>query len=66
MKEIGEGNPAVLTGLAAQPVARPANRPDYPEISRIVYTAVNDALDHDPPADVALRRADDQLDELLR
>jgi multiple sugar transport system substrate-binding protein len=59
-------NQAIAVGLNVRAVARPSQTAAYPAISRVVYSAINDALDGEPSVDAALRNADSKLEAELR
>jgi multiple sugar transport system substrate-binding protein len=60
------GNPAVVAGLQARPVARPANTPAYPSVSAIIYQEINAAISGRQSPEAALRAADQRVDQVLR
>jgi multiple sugar transport system substrate-binding protein len=61
-----ERHQAVVAGLGAPTVPRPAEWPTYPRISKAVYTAVNAALRPGADVETRLRTADRQIDEAIR
>ncbi len=59
-------NPAVAAGLDAHPVGRPSDMPAYPDVSKAVYSHVNDAVNGSSLPEDALRDADQDINKALR
>jgi multiple sugar transport system substrate-binding protein len=59
-------NPAVAVGLDARPVGRPSDMPAYPDVSKAVYSHVNDAVNGSSLPEDALRAADRDINKALR
>jgi multiple sugar transport system substrate-binding protein len=59
-------NPTISVGLASTPVLRPSNVPTYPEISRTVYSNINEVLAGTKGIEPALREAHEEINALLR
>jgi multiple sugar transport system substrate-binding protein len=64
--KLAEANPALAVGLKAVPVDRPASTPQYPTISRVVYTRLHAALDGALSPATALRLADQEINRTLQ
>jgi multiple sugar transport system substrate-binding protein len=62
---VARTNPALATGLSVQPVARPAGTPEYPAISKVVYTRLHAALDGTVSPGTALQQANQEINQLL-
>lgn len=58
-------NPAVAVGMAASPVGRPSGTPAYPDISKAIYSNINDAVSGKSPPDIALQTADREINKVL-
>jgi multiple sugar transport system substrate-binding protein len=63
---VAQTNPAVAIGLQAARIRRPASTPEYPVISKAVYSSVHAALDGSLSLEAALRQADQEIDQVLR
>jgi multiple sugar transport system substrate-binding protein len=59
-------NPAVETGLRVAAVSRPSTMPQYPAVSRAVYSTLHAALEGNLSLPAALHRADQEINRLLR
>jgi multiple sugar transport system substrate-binding protein len=63
---IMHSNPVLTITQNVRPVARPANTPRYADLSRAVYTNINQALRGAASPAAALRAAQRALEEILR
>jgi multiple sugar transport system substrate-binding protein len=63
--QVTRTNPALAIGLDVRAVARSAGSPEYPAISKVVYTRLHAVLDGTMGPAIALRQADREINQLL-
>jgi multiple sugar transport system substrate-binding protein len=62
---VTRANPALATGLEVVPAARPAASPEYPALSKIIYTRLHAALTGTSSAAAALDEANQEINQVL-